>query len=106
MEDWIQFEKDDHQVKKERQKARELRKTLWWQNQVNGGLCHYCKKKFSLDELTMDHLVPLVRGGKSTKGNCVPCCKPCNNQKKFFTPADLIINQLKKNKEQSPHELD
>jgi hypothetical protein len=33
-------------------------------------------------ELTMDHVVPLARGGKSTKGNVVPACKPCNNKKK------------------------
>jgi 5-methylcytosine-specific restriction enzyme A len=32
--------------------------------------------------LTMDHLVPLIRGGRSTKGNLVPACKPCNTKKK------------------------
>ena len=30
----------------------------------------------------MDHLVPLVRGGRSTKGNLVPACKECNTAKK------------------------
>ena len=30
----------------------------------------------------MDHIVPLVRGGKSTKGNVVPACKECNTKKK------------------------
>ena len=30
----------------------------------------------------MDHLVPLIRGGRSTKGNLVPACKECNTKKK------------------------
>jgi len=35
----------------------------------------------------MDHVVPLARGGRSTKANCVPCCKECNTRKK----ADLLF---------------
>lgn len=31
----------------------------------------------------MDHIVPIVRGGKSTKGNVVPACKECNAKKKY-----------------------
>ena len=34
----------------------------------------------------MDHLVPLVRGGVSAKSNVVPCCKECNNQKRYLLP--------------------
>jgi 5-methylcytosine-specific restriction endonuclease McrA len=30
----------------------------------------------------MDHVVPLVRGGRSTRGNVVPACKACNTDKK------------------------
>jgi 5-methylcytosine-specific restriction enzyme A len=30
----------------------------------------------------MDHVVPLARGGLSSKNNLVPCCKECNNDKK------------------------
>jgi 5-methylcytosine-specific restriction enzyme A len=36
----------------------------------------------------MDHIVPLVRGGKSTKGNLVPACKECNNKKKYLLPME------------------
>jgi 5-methylcytosine-specific restriction enzyme A len=45
--------------------------------------------------LTMDHLVPLARGGRSTKGNVVPCCKACNPTKRHWTPAELVLQQLK-----------
>lgn len=34
----------------------------------------------------MDHLIPLVRGGKSTKNNLVPACKECNMKKKYALP--------------------
>ncbi len=39
-------------------------------------------------DLTMDHLIPLSRGGKSKKGNLVPACKECNNKKKYLLPLE------------------
>jgi len=36
----------------------------------------------------MDHIVPLSRGGKSTKGNIVAACKMCNNKKKYLLPVE------------------
>jgi 5-methylcytosine-specific restriction endonuclease McrA len=30
----------------------------------------------------MDHVVPLSRGGRTTKGNVTPVCKTCNTAKK------------------------
>jgi 5-methylcytosine-specific restriction protein A len=50
---------------------------------------------FAPAELTMDHKVPLARGGCSTKGNVVPCCKACNATKRYWTPAELVLQQLK-----------
>lgn len=38
----------------------------------------------------MDHIVPLARGGKSTKGNVVPACKDCNTKKKRFLPLEWV----------------
>lgn len=73
---------DEAVIKKERAKARELRKTRWWQQKTSSGLCYYCHQKFPYKQLTMDHLVPLARGGRSTKDNLVPACKDCNNKKK------------------------
>ena len=37
----------------------------------------------------MDHLVPVVRGGKSTKGNVVPSCKPCNSARRHKLPFEV-----------------
>jgi 5-methylcytosine-specific restriction protein A len=78
---------------KEKEKARELKKKDWWKNLIAKGLCYYCGKKVDPKELTMDHIVPLGRGGKSTKGNVVACCKDCNNKKKYLTPVEIILEK-------------
>ena len=75
-------------IKKEKQKARELRKTPWWKRKCAAGKCYYCEKAVPPQALTMDHIVPLIRGGKSTKSNTVPACKDCNSKKKHFLPIE------------------
>lgn len=84
---------DPVRIKKEREKARKLRKTQWWLNLLNQGVCHYCHRKFLRNQLTMDHLIPLARGGVSSKGNIVPACKECNQTKKLDTPVDQILKE-------------
>ncbi len=96
---WMPTEKDPKHVAREKTKARELRKSQWWKNKIALGVCHYCYEKKIPDELTMDHIVPLSRGGKSTKGNVVPCCKPCNSKKRAMTPAEIIMEKLKEDAE-------
>ena len=68
-------------IKRERAKARELRTSQWWKQQVGPGVCHHCRNKFLKNRLTMDHLIPVARGGKSSKSNVVPSCKPCNQSR-------------------------
>jgi 5-methylcytosine-specific restriction enzyme A len=55
---------------------------------LDKGVCHYCERSIPPKELTMDHIVPIARGGRSTKGNVVPCCKECNNNKKQLLPME------------------
>jgi 5-methylcytosine-specific restriction endonuclease McrA len=78
----------EEQLRRERRKARELRRTQWWRKRIAAGICHYCGGTFSPDELTLDHVVPLVRGGRSTRGNCVPACKGCNTRKRDLLPTE------------------
>lgn len=73
---------------REREKARILRSSAWWKRRCASGICYYCRKVVGARQLTMDHLVPLIRGGKSTKANLVPACKPCNTQKKSLLPVE------------------
>ncbi len=79
---------DDAEIRTQRAIARDLRKSRWWQQKTAAGICYYCGKKNTFKNLTMDHLVPLSRGGRSTKDNLVPCCKPCNNKKRSMLPLE------------------
>jgi len=90
---------DPHRVKKEREKAQKLKKSQWWLDLLNQGICHYCKKKISRTELTMDHVVPIARGGTSTQGNIVPACRDCNRNKKLDTPVESLFRELEKESE-------
>jgi len=40
--------------------------------------CHYCHKK---TKLTLDHVIPLSKGGQHTATNVVPACPHCNSTK-------------------------
>lgn len=79
---------DEWRIRQERDKARKLRKSGWWQKKIATGICYFCGRHFRPGELTMDHLVPLARGGTSSKGNLVACCKECNSKKKSLLPYE------------------
>lgn len=98
MDDWYIAAPPEHQ-KREREKARELRKSAWWKGQLGKGKCHHCGGRFPPSELTMDHLRPVARGGTSDKKNCVPSCKDCNTEKGSKTRAEIALSKLKDNKD-------
>jgi 5-methylcytosine-specific restriction endonuclease McrA len=78
----------EEEIRRERRKARELRATQWWKRKRAAGICYHCGGKFRPADLTMDHLVPIIRGGKSTKGNLVVSCKKCNSERKYRLPFE------------------
>jgi len=43
--------------------------------------CVYCARPFVAAELTLDHVEPRMRGGDSSEGNVVACCRECNADK-------------------------
>ena len=49
--------------------------------------CYYCN---STEHLTIDHLVPLSRGGSNTPDNIVPACKACNSRKGTLTAGEFF----------------
>jgi 5-methylcytosine-specific restriction enzyme A len=89
---WFTPASESH-VKKEKEKARLLRKTPWWDQQLSLMICHYCENSFQKMELTMDHKIPIIRGGMSSKSNVVPCCKACNSAKKYQTDVEFLSGQ-------------
>jgi 5-methylcytosine-specific restriction endonuclease McrA len=76
------YEVSEAIIKKEKALARDLRHSRWWKNKLQNAVCYYCQTGLGPDEATMDHVIPLTRGGKSTKANVVVACKPCNTSKK------------------------
>ena len=93
------YDLGEEDLKRERRKARELRESQWWKRRLAKGICYYCGRPSSPKNLTMDHIVPVSRGGKSTKGNVAPCCKECNNAKKQLLPMEWeqYLKQFDKN---------
>lgn len=79
---------DPDELKRERARARELRQSQWWKRRLATGICYYCRRQVGSRALTMDHLVPLGRGGRSARGNVVPACKDCNTRKKAQLPLE------------------
>jgi 5-methylcytosine-specific restriction endonuclease McrA len=79
---------EEDSIRREKEKARSLRRSAWWMRKLSEGVCYYCREKVGSRNLTMDHVIPLSRGGKSLKGNIVACCKECNNRKKYLIPVE------------------
>jgi len=95
MTGWIPVQKNKKHIARERARAKELRKSQWWQDKLNEGICYYCRKQFTREELTMDHIVPVSRGGRSNRGNIVASCKQCNNEKKYLTPVEMLMKKIR-----------
>jgi 5-methylcytosine-specific restriction endonuclease McrA len=50
------------------------------------GICFYCRRKFK--SLTVDHIVPMAKGGTHTLDNIVFACHACNSEKRDLDPAE------------------
>ncbi|MGA2482190.1 MAG: HNH endonuclease [Candidatus Acidiferrales bacterium] len=50
--------------------------------------CQFCGSVFPSSELTLDHVLPRSRGGRSCWENLVACCYRCNNTKGDRTPEE------------------
>lgn len=57
----------------------------------DGNRCQYCARKLPATQLSLDHVVPKSRGGKSTWTNVVAACNPCNTRKGGRMPAEASM---------------
>ena len=48
-------------------------------------ICQYCKQMYSYKDLTLDHVIPKSKGGKTEWTNIVSACRKCNNDKASHT---------------------
>ena len=61
--------------------------------------CQYCGVRFSKSHLTLDHVIPIVQGGKKCWENIVTACKPCNQKKGGRTPVQASMHLVRKPKQ-------
>ena len=60
---------------------------LW----VDQRVCAYCGFRFrGKADATVDHVVPIVMGGKTEMSNLVLACQPCNNAKGDLSEYDFL----------------
>lgn len=61
--------------------------------------CQYCGNSFQRSHLTLDHVIPIVQGGKKSWENIVTACKPCNQRKGGRTPSQAHMKLIRKPKQ-------
>ncbi len=58
--------------------------------------CQYCRSLLPAARLTLDHVLPRSRAGRSTWENLVACCYPCNNRKGDRLPEEATMTLIKR----------
>lgn len=66
--------------------------------------CHYCGRKLTFEESTLDHKIPRSKSGKTNMKNSVLSCLRCNRLKDDMPYGDFIrkIRKLIKDKKLLP----
>ncbi len=60
----------------------DARRALW---EDQNRRCGYCGRKIGFSEVTVDHIIPLSRGGPDCGENMICSCRPCNEFKRNRT---------------------
>jgi 5-methylcytosine-specific restriction endonuclease McrA len=56
--------------------------------------CQYCGQRGTAFDLTLDHILPRSRSGRTLAENLVACCRSCNNRKGNRTPEEARMPLL------------
>lgn len=59
-------------------------------NIKTAGICYYCGKRVNKDEATVDHIIPVNKGGTNNADNLVCACSSCNTVKGGNTIYEII----------------
>lgn len=55
--------------------------------------CVYCGEVFPVEQLSVDHVQPRVRGGDRSGGNLVTACGGCNTRKGHRRLSDFLADE-------------
>ena len=58
--------------------------------------CQYCSKHFKENELTIDHVIPCSKGGKTKWNNVVAACRGCNQKKGSYMPENAPVKLIRR----------
>ena len=58
--------------------------------------CQYCGRRFPAGQLSLDHVIPRSRGGRTTWDNVVCACLTCNVKKGGRTPKEAHMRLVRK----------
>lgn len=83
-------------VRKHRQHVKFCRANIYARDH---NTCQYCGEKCSTEDLTFDHVVPVVKGGGKTWDNIVTCCFECNHIKGGCTPEEAGMKLIRRPRE-------
>lgn len=59
-------------------------------------VCQYCRDDIPKKRATIDHVIPVAKGGKNNWGNTVCCCFDCNNKKGDMLPSEANMSLVRK----------
>lgn len=76
-------------------KTAKFKTQLLWEN---GKRCAICGKRITcFDDLTVDHIIPLAKGGRNVIENCQLAHRECNERKNDIMP-DVYGRLMKYNR--------
>lgn len=91
---WAREHRDHKRAQNSRRRARERGDGERWSHddwlRLVEAFDHRCAYCGASARLTVDHRVPLMRGGPNTIANILPACKSCNSRKGRRTEAEYL----------------
>jgi 5-methylcytosine-specific restriction endonuclease McrA len=94
-------------IKQKQKKIPFSRKNIFIRDQMQ---CQYCGKRFPIEQLTYDHVIPRAKwkrqnhsNGPTHWNNIVTSCVPCNRRKANRTPQEADMSLIKPPCQPNPH---
>jgi hypothetical protein len=67
-----------------------------WFSKIKILPCVYCEETLTPETVTIDHILPVSKGGTNDLSNLQPTCEPCNRAKgnnEGWTPAQVLAER-------------
>lgn len=95
--EWRRVCRVKHVAKENRRRARIARVAVHDVDRLavilrDGPTCYICDRHLSPHEITLDHVLPIARGGPHSESNLAVCCTPCNSRKRDRLPDELPMD--------------